>query len=59
MVLMFDFARPDSQFLCIRVYFFLPAGHAQSARPAGPKVTLRFLRLLVYIFVRPHLSRAQ
>jgi len=33
---------------------FLPAGRARSARPAGPKITLRFPRLLVYIFVRPH-----
>jgi len=33
----------------------LPAGRARSARPAGPKITLPFLRL----YVRLHLSRAQ
>jgi len=42
---------------------FLPAGRARSARPAGPKITLRFLRLYiymyVYMYVRPHLSRVQ
>ena len=37
---------------------FLPAGRA-SVRPAGPKITFGFLRLLVcmvYIFVRPHVN---
>jgi len=41
---------------------FLPAGRVQSTWPAGPKITLRFPRLFVYIyffFVCPHLSRAQ
>jgi len=41
------------------IQFFLPAGCAQSARPAGPTITLPFLRLYIYIYVRPHLSRAQ
>ena len=30
-------------------YPFLPAGRALCARPAGPKITLRFLRLYIYI----------
>ncbi len=32
---------------------------ARSARTAGTKITLRFPRLFVCLFVRPHLSRAQ
>ena len=32
---------------------------AARVQPAGPKITLRFPRLLVCIFVRPYLSRAQ
>ena len=28
---------------------FLPAGRARSTRPAGPKITLRFPRLYIYI----------
>ena len=38
---------------------FLPAGRVRSARPAGPKITSLFLRLYIYIYVRPHLSRTQ
>ena len=30
---------------------FLPAGHARSARPASPKITLRFPHLYIYIYV--------
>jgi len=30
---------------------FLPAGRAQSARPAGPKITLQFSRLYICISV--------
>jgi len=45
----------------MKIHVLLPASRAQSVRLAGPKITLRFPRLLVYIyiFVRPHLSRAQ
>ena len=43
----------------LKLETFLQAGHVRSARLAGPKITLRFPRLLVYIFVRPHLSHAQ
>ena len=46
----------EANVLCL---LLLPAGHALRARLAGPKITLRFPRLLVYIFVRLHLSRAQ
>ena len=42
---------------------FLPASRTQSTWPAGPKIALCFPRLQVYIyiylFVHPHLSRAQ
>jgi len=38
---------------------FLLAGYAWSVRLASPKITLLLPRLLVYIFVRPHLSRMQ
>ena len=38
---------------------FLPAGHAQTVRPAGPKIALHFLHLFVGGFVRLHLSFAQ
>ena len=40
---------------------FLAACNVRSAWPAGPKITLRFPRLYLYIsiFVRPHLSCAQ
>ena len=30
---------------------FLPASHRLRARPAGPKITLHFPRLLVYIYI--------
>jgi len=30
---------------------FLPAGHAQSMQPAGPRITLRFLRLYLSLCV--------
>jgi len=39
--------------------FFLPASRTLRAWPAGPKITSHFPRLLVNIFVRLHLSRAQ
>ena len=32
-------------------YQFLPAGHALCARPAGPKITLLFPRLYIYIYI--------
>ena len=32
---------------------------ARSARTAGTKIALRFPRLFVCLFVRPHISRAQ
>ena len=32
-------------------FFFLPACHVRSARPTGPKITLCFQRLLVYLCV--------
>ena len=32
---------------------------SRSARTAGTKIALRFPRLFVCLFVRPHLSRAQ
>ena len=32
---------------------------SRSARTAGTKIALRFSRLFVCLFVRPHLSRAQ
>ena len=38
-------------FLGICLIPFLPAGRAQSAQPAGPKITVRFPRLLVYIYI--------
>jgi len=41
------------------VSYYYVAGARQSTRPAGPKITLHFPRLLVYIFVCLHLSRAQ
>ena len=34
-------------FMVPEIELFLPAGRTRSARPAGPKITLRFLRLLV------------
>jgi len=34
--------------------FLLPAGHAQSARPAGPKITLPFPHLYIYMCVRTY-----
>jgi len=51
-------------------FLFYQAGRAQSARPAGPKITLRFPCLYIYIYiyiytyiyinyVRLHLPRAQ
>ena len=39
--------------------YVIPAGCMLCARQAGPKITLRFPRLYLCIFVRPHLSRAQ
>ena len=30
-------------------FAFLPAGHARSARPAGPKITFHFLVLCMYL----------
>ena len=33
---------------------FLPAGRTLRARPAGPKITLRFLRLYIYICMCVH-----
>ena len=38
---------------------FFTSRSARSARTAGTKIALRFPRLFVCLFVRPHLSRAQ
>ena len=38
---------------------FFTSRSARSARTAGTKIALRFPRLSVCLFVRPHLSRAQ
>jgi len=38
---------------------FSPASCKLHMQPAVPKITLYFLRLLVYIFVRLHLSHVQ
>ena len=35
-------------------FLFLPAGRARSARPAGPKITLPFPRLYIYMCVRTY-----
>ena len=39
---------------CHVLFFFLPAGRVRSAWPAGPKITLRFPRLFVYMCVRTY-----
>ncbi len=45
------------QYTSIRLLF--TSRSARSARTAGTKIDLRFPRLFVCLFVRPHLSRAQ
>ena len=42
---------PDLLSLHLVLLMFLPAGYAQSAQPAGPRITLCFH---IYIFVHPH-----
>ena len=49
----------DSLYYILYAYSFVTSRSARSARTAGTKIALRFPRLFVCLFVRPHLSRAQ
>ena len=50
------FGTPSLHLFKVLGNFFITS---QSARTAGTKIALRFPRLFVCLFVRPHLSRAQ